>query len=93
MSDRDGSGPEDSSNDGVDADFIDVEGLALDYEDHERLKFLLHGQQFRTLAYADRRYLVLGEGDDSDAAARRMTVYRRLDNRPDTTAFRLEGLC
>jgi len=76
--------------DGVDAEFIDAEGLALDYEDHERLKSLLHGEQFRTLAYADRRYLVLGEGDDPGASARRMTVYSRLDDRPDATAFRLE---
>lgn len=85
--DADGSG---SGTDDVDAEFIDAGGLALDYEDHERLKSLLHGEQFRTLAYADRRYLVLGEGDDPDASARRMSVYSRLEDRPGATAFRLE---
>jgi len=79
-----------SSSDDVDAEFIDVGGLALDYEGHERLKSLLHGDQFRTLAYADRRYLVLGAGGDGAAADRRREVYGRLDDRPGATAFRLE---
>ncbi len=77
-------------DEGIDPDFIDIEGLALDYEEHEKLKSLLHSNQFQTLAYADRRYLILGEGGDTDAADRRMSVYNWLDDRPSATAFRLE---
>lgn len=90
MSDGQEADDEGHGVESTDANFVDTGGLALDYEDHEQLKSLLHGEQFRTLAYADRRYLVLGRGDDSDAANRRMTVYDRLNDRPDATAFRLE---
>ncbi|WP_255193186.1 hypothetical protein [Natronobeatus ordinarius] len=74
----------------VDADVIDVDGLAFTYEEHERLKTLLHGERFRDLAYSERRYLVLGAGGDSEVADRRMTVYERLGARRDATSFRLE---
>ncbi|RQH02293.1 hypothetical protein [Natrarchaeobius oligotrophus] len=78
------------SDDGTAPEGIDTDGLALTYEEHERLKSLLHGNRFRTIAYAERRYLVLGAGGDGDVADRRMRVYDRLESRPDATAFRLE---
>lgn len=73
-----------------DQDFIDTEGLALSYEDHEKLKSLLHSDQFQSLAYAERRYLVLGAGGETGAADRRLSVYKWLDDRPSSTAFRLK---
>ena len=73
-----------------DVDGIDVDGLAFTFEEHERLKTLLHGERFRELAYSDRRYLVLGAGGDSASADRRMMVYELLGNRPDALSFRLE---
>ena len=69
---------------------IDVDGLAFTFEEHERLKTLLHGDRFRDLAYSERRYLVLGAGGETDSADRRMMVYDRLGTRSDATAFRLE---
>lgn len=73
-----------------DEGFIDVDGLAFTFEEHERLKTLLHGERFRELAYSERRYLVLGAGGDDETAARRMAVYDRLARRPDAVSFRLE---
>ena len=73
-----------------DVDGIDVDGLAVTFEEHERLKTLLHGERFRELAYSERRYLVLGTGGDSASADRRMMVYELLGNRPDALSFRLE---
>lgn len=69
---------------------IDVDGLAFTFEEHERLKTLLHSERFRELAYSDRRYLVLGAGGDDGTAARRMAVYDRLGTRPNAVSFRLE---
>lgn len=69
---------------------IDSDGLELSYRDHERLNSLLHGDRFRALVYADRRYLVLGAGGDSAAAIRRAIVYRELRDRPFGTVFQLE---
>ena len=76
----------------TDVEFIDVGGLAFTFEEHERLKSLLHGDLFQALAFSDRRYLVLGAGGDDDVAARRMTVYDRLGARGDAVSFRLEEL-
>ena len=73
-----------------DADMIDVDGLAFTFEEHERLKTLLHGDRFRELAYSERRYLVLGAGGEGESVDRRMTVYQLLGARPDATSFRLE---
>lgn len=70
--------------------FIDVDGLAFTYEEHERLKTLLHGERFRELAYSERRYLVLGSGGDDERSARRMIVYDLLGNRSNAVSFRLE---
>lgn len=72
------------------ADFIDVDGLAFTFEEHERLKTLLHSERFREIAYSDQRYLVLGAGGDSEIADRRMAVYGLLERRPDAISFRLE---
>ncbi|MFP8888843.1 hypothetical protein ACLI4U_03625 [Natrialbaceae archaeon A-CW2] len=69
---------------------IDVDGLAFSFEEHERLKTLLHGERFRELAYSDRRYLVLGDGGETKRADRRMRVYDQLGSRSNATAFRLE---
>jgi hypothetical protein len=74
----------------VEDDFIDIGGLAFTYEEHERLKSLLHSDAFRELAFSDRRYFVLGAGGDSEAATRRMTVYDLLGGRPEAVSFRLE---
>ncbi|WP_255171201.1 hypothetical protein [Natrononativus amylolyticus] len=75
---------------GVDADVIDVDGLAFSFEEHERLKTLLHSDRFRELAFSERRYLVLGAGGDTDVADRRMAVYKLLARRRDAVSFRLE---
>ncbi|USZ68333.1 aminopeptidase [Halorussus salilacus] len=57
---------------------------------HERLKNHLHGEQFREIKRADRRYLVVGRGGDDAPGKRRRRVRDILDDRPEATAFRLE---
>lgn len=74
----------------TDAEFIDVDGLSLSFEEYERLKTLQHGDRFRELAYSDRIYLVVGAGGETGKAARRRTVTDELDRRAGATAIRLE---
>lgn len=74
----------------VGEEFLDVDGLAFTFEEHERLKTLLHSERFRELAYSDRRYLVLGAGGDNAIADRRIAVSDTLGSRTDAISFRLE---
>lgn len=58
-------------------------------EQHEQLKNGLHGEPFEAIKRAERRYLVIGRGDDAPGKRRR-EVCRLLDGRVGATAFRLE---
>lgn len=95
MSDTDG--PEfgelaDGEVPGEDELVAGVESLSLTPEEHQRVKDIVHGDEFGRLAEYERRYLVCGAGDDSGAASRRTLVYDRLDGRtnPPAVATRLE---
>ena len=63
-----------------------AEGISLSPAEHERVKNLVHGQQFQGLTGFDRRYLVVGTGDSTAAGERRQLVYDRLDSRTDPPA-------
>ena len=69
-----------------------VESLTLTPEEHQRLKDIVHGDEFRQFREYERIYLVCGAGGDSGAASRRQLVYDLLDSRsfPPTVATRLE---
>jgi hypothetical protein len=58
-------------------------------EQHERLKDALHGEPFKAIKRAERRYLVVGSGDGAPGRRRRR-VRDLLDERPGATAFQLE---
>ena len=66
--------------------------ISLTPEQHQRIKNLVNGTQLDRIKGHDRRYLVVGSGDDDGAATRRKTVYDRLDSRrdPPAVAFQLE---
>lgn len=87
-SDADGDGP---YIEGIDAeDLVGEDRLAPTPEQHERLKAGLHDDDlFGAIRRADRRYLVVGRGDDA-AGERRQRVCDLLDERVGATAFRLE---
>lgn len=69
-----------------------TEEISLTPEENERIKDTVHGPQFQRIKGYDRRYLVVGAGDDDDAATRRQFVYDLLDSRedPPATATQLE---
>lgn len=71
------------------AELVTDDRLSLTPEQHEQLKNQLHGNQFKSLRRANRRYLVIGRGS-GPAGDRRLAVCRLLDERPKATAFRLE---
>lgn len=77
--------------DTIDSDeLLDAEGLDPTPERHERLKSGLHGGLFRAIKRADKRYLVIGRGDESGPGKRRRRVCTLLDERPDANAYLLE---
>jgi len=65
------------------------DSLSLTPRQHERLKTQLHGDRLNDIQYSDRRYLVVGRGDD-DPGRRRRRVRDLLDDRREATAFMLE---
>lgn len=69
-----------------------ADGISLSPAEHERVKNLVHGQQFQRIKGFDRRYLVVGTGEDDEAGERRQFVYDRLDSRtnPPAVATQLE---
>jgi hypothetical protein len=75
-------------------DVIDelAEGISLSPAEHERVKNLVHGQQFQRLRGFDRRYLVVGTGESGETGERRQLVYDQLDSRtnPPAVATQLE---
>jgi len=62
------------------------EGITLTPEENERIKNLVHGEEFQRIKGFKRRYLVVGAGGDSGAAERRQLVYDLLDDRTDPSA-------
>ncbi len=70
----------------------EVSAIELTPAEHQRIKDIVHGPLLNRLASHDRRYLIVGAGDDSAAATRRAIVYEALDGRtdPPATAIRLE---
>jgi hypothetical protein len=58
-------------------------------EQHERLKAGLHGDRFAELKRSERRYLVVGRGDDGPGRRRRRAC-EQLDDRAGAIAVRLE---
>jgi hypothetical protein len=87
----DGTGTDSEAHiDGVDPDeLIGGDRLEPTPEQHERLKDGLHGDRFKTIKRADRRYLVIGRGDGGPGQRRR-EVRTLLDERVGATAFMLE---
>lgn len=84
-------GPEDPYIDDVEPDEVIAEDrLRPSPEQHERLKNALHGRLFKAIKRADRRYLIIGSGDDGPRRRRRR-VTDLLGDRPGATAFQLEG--
>lgn len=90
---------DDAPTDGDDDTYIDeIDSEELISEDrlqptpdqHERLKNGLHGDQFREVKRAERRYLVIGRGGESGPGQRRRRVRDLLAERTDATAFQLE---
>lgn len=87
--------PEGPDETGDYIDDIDPEELTNDArfaptpEQHEQLKNGLHGERLKQIKRADRRYLVIGRGDD-DAGDRRLRVCTLLDDRIGASAYRLE---
>ncbi|NGM68261.1 hypothetical protein G6M89_04425 [Natronolimnobius sp. AArcel1] len=65
--------------------------VSLTPTEHQRIKDLVN-QDLATITSYDRRYLSVGAGGTTGAAARRKLVYDRLDERtdPPAVAFRLE---
>lgn len=63
-----------------------ADGIPLSPAEHERVKNLVHGQQFQRIKAFNRRYLVVGTGEDDEAGERRQFVYDRLDSRTDPPA-------
>lgn len=91
------NGTEDSNTDqpeyldSVDpTELIDNDALQPTPEQHERLKNGLHGDRFKEIKRADRRYLVIGRGGDDGPGQRRQQVCNLLAERVGATAFRLE---
>lgn len=92
-----GDGPPDE---GCDGDTIPteeevlagLEDVSLTPTEHQRVKDLVNGEEMDRIKGHDRRYLVVGAGGESGAAARRRLVYDLLDGRtnPPAVAFRLE---
>lgn len=78
--------------DGVAAgDLADEQALRPTPEQHERLKDGLHGDElFEDVRRAERRYFVIGSGDESGPGERRATVCELLEERERAVAFRLE---
>lgn len=78
--------------DDIDTDELNgEERLSPTPEQHERLKNGLHtADLFDDIRRADRRYLVIGRGDDDGPGERRQTVCNLLDDRMGAAAFRLE---
>jgi hypothetical protein len=76
---------------GVDpGELVDADRLRPTPEQHERLKDRLHGDRFGAIRRSDRRYLVVGSGHETGPGRRRRRVRDLLDERPRSTAFRLE---
>lgn len=66
--------------------------ISLTPSEHQRVKDLLHGDLLERVRGHERRYLVVGAGGETGAAARRQIVYEQLDERTDPpgTAMQLE---
>jgi len=60
--------------------------IRLTPEQHQQIKDIVHGEQFQRIKSFDRRYLVVGTGEDSAAGRRRQLVYELLDTRTDPAA-------
>lgn len=90
--DSDAGDEDEAYLDGVDADALtEAEQLTPTPEQHERLKSALHDDElFTELRRAERRYLVIGRGGDTEPGRRRQHVCALLDDRTGAIAVRLE---
>lgn len=68
------------------------DGIVLTPREHQRIKDLVNGEHLERVKGHERRYLVAGSGEGTDAGARRKRVYDLLDARtnPPAVATRLE---
>ena len=67
-----------------------ITDISLSPTEHQRVKDLVNGEEMQRIKGRDRRYLIVGSGDETGAATRRMTVYGLLDERDSAVATRLE---
>jgi len=69
-----------------------AEDVSLSPAEHERVKNVVHGEEYERIKGFDRRYLVVGTGEDGEAGDRRQLVYDELDSRtnPSAVATQLE---
>lgn len=68
------------------------DGIVLTPGEHQRIKDLVNGEHLDRVKGRERRYLVAGSGEGTDAGVRRTIVYDLLDARtnPSAVATRLE---
>lgn len=68
------------------------DGIVLTPSEHQRIKDLVNGEHLRRVKGHERRYLVAGSGEETDAGDRREVVCDLLDDRtnPSAVATRLE---
>lgn len=69
-----------------------LEDIQITPDQHQLVKDIVHGDQLQQIKSFDRRYLVIGTGEESGASQRRELVYEQLDNRshPEAVATQLE---
>lgn len=69
---------------------VEIDEISLTPKEHEKVKNLVNGEEMRRIQRHTRRYLIVGEGGETEAANRRMIVYHLLDERDDAISTRLE---
>ena len=88
------------SDDGQDSETpVDIQDMLLEHFDgiadtvtltpaeHEKMKSIIHGDEFERIKHFKRRYLIVGSGSDDGAGDRRQTVYDLLDARDEPPAI------
>ena len=88
------------SDDGQDSETpVDIQDMLLEHFDgiadtvtltpakHEKMKSIIHGDEFERIKHFKRRYLIVGSGSDDGAGDRRQTVYDLLNTRDDPPAI------
>jgi hypothetical protein len=95
MTDGDSDGSPDASRPEIPDEMPDEDevideiagGFSLSPAEHERVKNVVHGGEYERIKRFDRRYLVVGTGEDGEAGDRRQLVYNELGSRTNPSAI------